>query len=167
MNVRLPVPAPLEPMQRTTEDAAALDRQRQRSEEIIREREQSGAQAIATRDAELQRQRRREDEQVRRARDLEHVEYAARATLAAARQTTNMGHVRGVGGAVMGVGAVVVGFTVAGLVGAAVALGSTVLVMLGAKSAPPPGPVLECPCTKCTAAREAELAAPHPVAQEW
>lgn len=109
--VRLPVPAPLDPMAKTTDDAAALDRQRERSDQIIREREQAAERAIATRDAEAQRQQEREQED----RD-------ARAGNAIAERISNAARARMATWGVASFGAVVAGFALGGPVGGVVAL---------------------------------------------
>lgn len=126
-NLRLPVPAPPDPMARTTDDAAGLDRTRARSEEIAKTREEAGLEAIATRDAEAQRQREREEVDLQRARELEAEERESRRISAQARTRTNVGHVKSVVGSVVGVLAAGAGFVIGGLPLGALALGATVL----------------------------------------
>jgi predicted phage tail protein len=111
--IRMPVPAPLEPMARTTEDAAAHAAQRDRYEQILRDREHAGDMAIESREVEAQHARERENED--------------RHTRAAIAIADRLGHATRARMTTWGVGsyaAVVAGFALGGPVGGVLALGA-------------------------------------------
>ena len=128
--IRMPVPAPPDPMARTTDDAAGLDRQRERYEQLQQHNEHVGQQVIANRDAEALRQRERDEADALRAREMDVEERDARRICGEARTITNKAHVRSIAGSVVGVLAAGVGFVVAGLPGGVLALGAVTLGLL-------------------------------------